>query len=174
MAFTHSKLASTTVGVGGASTITFSNIPQNYTDLVIKLSLRTVATSDFPGIVIRFNGSSASSYSYKYINSSGTAYSSGGASSQTSLRLGNTPGSAQTTNTFGNFEVYIPNYAGSTNKSVSADTQGENNGTAGYGNLTAGIWANTTAINNISIFETTPVNLAQYSTATLYGIRVEL
>ena len=173
MAFTYSKLAEATVGAGGAATIDFNNIPQNYTDLLIKFSPRIVATSDFPSVDIRFNGSSAAAYSHKYLLGSGSTVASGNASAQTSLRLGNASGSAQTANTFGNFEIYIPNYTSNNNKSVSIDTVGENNLTAAYQNLVSGLWANTTAINNISLFSVS-INLAQYSTATLYGIRVEL
>ena len=42
---TMTKLATVTVGSGGSSTITFSNIPQNYTDLVVKASLRGTTTT---------------------------------------------------------------------------------------------------------------------------------
>ena len=173
MAFTHSLLASSTVGAGGVANITFNNIPQNYTDLLIEFSPRIVATSDFPSVIMRFNGSYTANYSYKYLLGSGTAASSGNASAQTSLRLGNTSGSVQTASTFGNFLIYIPNYTSSNNKSVSVDAVGETNATGAYQNLTSGIWANTTAINNISLFADS-INLAQYTTASLYGIRVEL
>ena len=40
MAYTYSKIATVTVGSGGASRIDFLAIPQNYTDLLLKTSLR--------------------------------------------------------------------------------------------------------------------------------------
>jgi len=73
-----------------------------------------------------------------------------------------------TASTFGNGQVYIPNYAGSNNKSTSADTVSEDNATLAYSALTAGLWSNTAAITSITIAAVT--NFAQYSTAYLYGI----
>jgi hypothetical protein len=40
MAYTYSKIASVTIGSGGSSSINFIAIPQNYTDLILKLSAR--------------------------------------------------------------------------------------------------------------------------------------
>lgn len=171
MANTFVKISSVTVGAGGTASIDFSSIPSTYTDLCIKISSRVVATSDFPSLALRFNGSSTAVYSYRYLLGSGSAASSANAATQSSMRLGNTDGSLQTTSTFANWEIYIPNYAGSTNKSVSVDTVSENNATAAYSNLTAGLWGNTAAITSITILETTPLNIAEFSTATLYGIK---
>ena len=42
---TFTKIASATVGSGGASSIEFTSIPSTYTDLVIKLSMRSAFTS---------------------------------------------------------------------------------------------------------------------------------
>jgi hypothetical protein len=74
-----------------------------------------------------------------------------------------------TASTFGNFEIYLPNYAGSNNKSVSSDSVAENNATEAYTNLRALLWSSTAAINAIK-FTLGAGNFAQYSTATLYGI----
>ena len=40
MATTFTKIASVTVGSGGASSIDFTSIPSTYTDLCVKLSTR--------------------------------------------------------------------------------------------------------------------------------------
>ena len=81
-------------------------------------------------------------------------------------------GSTATSNTFGNSELYIPNYAGSTNKSSSADAVAESNTTTVFAYLNAALWSSTAAITSITL---TPdaggANFVQYSTATLYGIK---
>lgn len=173
MAFTYSKLAQVTVGAGGAATIDFNNIPQNYTDLTILGSLRGAATSDFPAVVMQFNGSNTA-YSGRGILGSGSAVSSFTEGS-TFARIGNVPGSVQTASTFGNFLVYIPNYTSSSSKSISIDSVSESNTTAAFSNFMANLWSNTSAITSISMQVQAGVsNLAQHSSATLYGIRVEL
>jgi hypothetical protein len=89
------------------------------------------------------------------------------------IRTGNAPAVATTANTFSNTEVYIPNYAGSTNKSISVDAVNEANSSTDfvYGLfLNAGIRSNTAAITAIR-FSLLVGNFVQYSTATLYGIK---
>jgi hypothetical protein len=75
----------------------------------------------------------------------------------------------QTASTFNNAELYIPNYAGSTNKSFSVDSVNENNATLVDTAIMAGLWANTAAITSISIAGFSQ-SITQYSTASLYGI----
>lgn len=166
MAFTYSKLAESTVGAGGTSAITFNNIPQNYTDLVIKMSIR--AATDVADTRIRFNGTTTG-YNDRWLYAETTS-----ALSTTNSAIDVLVNrSTYTASTFSNSEIYIPNYAGSTNKSVSADSVTENNASTALRHLEAGLWSNTTAISQIEILMASG-NLAQYSTATLYGIRVEI
>jgi hypothetical protein len=167
MAFTYSKLASTTVGAGGASTITFSNIPQNYTDLVLKLSGRTSESYNYASYTINLNGSAAG-FTGKDLYGIGT---NPGSANRT-VTYYNLNGSPSTVNTFSNIEMYFPNYAGATNKSFSMDAISEDNSNLNNASLIAGLWSNITAINRITLTGTN--NFVQYSTATLYGIRVEL
>jgi hypothetical protein len=65
--------------------------------------------------------------------------------------------------------MYIPNYASSNYKSFSIDSVTENNGTVAYQIMHAGVWSNTAAITSLTI-TAAGGNLAQYSTATLYGV----
>ena len=52
---TMTLIASNTVGSGGASSVTFSSIPQTYTDLVVKINSRVTSTDG--GGTFTFNGS---------------------------------------------------------------------------------------------------------------------
>ena len=147
-----------------AASVTFDNIPQTgYTDLKIVYSGRD--TTDSPGSVyIQFNGAGYNSTTLK-VNGTGSSVSS---SSHNNAYLGLVPGPSQTANTFGNGEIYIPNYTGSTNKSFSSDVVTENNATAAAQFLWAGLWANTAAITSVTL--KTDQAFAQYSTFSLYGI----
>lgn len=159
---TMTLIASSTVGSGGAASIDFTSIPSTYTDLVIKFS--GSATSSGGWVNITFNGSSAN-LSGKYIYANNGSVASG---SIAPLMYSNP--TAYTANTFGSGETYIPNYAGSNNKSMSIDTVNENNATASDMLLQAGLWSNTAAINRITLTPNAG-NLAQYSTAYLYGVK---
>jgi hypothetical protein len=165
MANTFVKIASVTVGSGGSASISFTGIPATYTDLVVKYSLRSSTTDQ--SALIRFNGTS-SGYSEKSLYGTGSAAASYGQSAS-SIEVNYATTSSQTASTFANGEMYIPNYAGSTNKSVSIDDVQENNATAAYAILNAGLLSNTAAITSITL--TAGTSFVQYSTATLYGIK---
>ena len=171
MAYTYSKIATVTVGSGGVSSIDFLAIPQNYTDLILKLSGR--ADINETAVSLQFNGNtSTSNYSYRTLKGSGSAASS---SSETSLGFIATriDPSTYTANTFGNDEFYIPNYSSSNQKSISVDGLNENNASAADSMLTAGLWNQTSAITSIKLYVVAG-NFVQYSTATLYGIKAEV
>ena len=153
-----------TVGAAGASSVTFSGIPQTgYTDLVVKASSR-ITSGNFPDVYISFNGSSAN-FTARNLFGSGSA-----AASDTVARLfGYGEGSSQTANTFTNGELYIPNYTSANNKSFSVDSVAENNATQSYAHLIAGLWSQTAAITSITITPSSST-FDQNSTFYLYGV----
>ena len=149
----------------GASNITFTSIPQSYTDLLVKVSGRSTSTST--GVEIAFNNNSTS---YTNRRLYGTGSSTGSDTSGTAF-VSNTMivDSSYTASTFGNGEFYIPNYTSSDNKSVSVDGVTENNSSTALMMLTAGLWSNSAAITSIKITPTSG-SFAQYSTFYLYGV----
>jgi hypothetical protein len=171
MANTFVKIASVTVGSGGATSIDFTSIPSTYTDLQLFASLRDNTSANGKDYKVEFN-SVTTSYTYRRLYGDSSAVYSDSASTGQSLTIDSANATAST---FANCSIYIPNYAGSTNKSWSANTVSENNATAAnsaYLNLYVGLWSNTAAITSISL---KPVSgsptIQQYSTATLYGIK---
>jgi hypothetical protein len=169
MANTYVKIATVNVGLLGASTMDFTSIPSTYTDLVLKISGRAAAGTTDQTFNIRFNGSSAASYSTRRLYGSGSAAGSDSDTSATSINIYSVPSSGATAATFGNAEIYIPNYTGSTNKSVSVDSVTEDNATRALATLAAGLWSNTAAINQVTVL-VNGTSFVQYSTATLYGV----
>ena len=162
MAITTNNLISRqTVGSDGAASITFSNIPQTFTDLLIKISTRCSTTTTAG--TVSFNGST-SNFTGKRLYGDGT---SAATDSSTSAVLTND--SSFTASTFANSEIYIPNYASANYKSVSIDGVSENNATTAYAMLNAILWSNTAAITSVTI---TPAggNFVEFSTFSLYGI----
>jgi hypothetical protein len=170
MATTYEAIATVTVGSGGAASIEFTSIPQTYTDLKIVISGRnTASANNWYLLRLQFNSdTTAANYSYRLVAGFGTSVFSSSASDRYG---GYIPSDARTASTFGNTELYIPNYTGSNNKSFSTDTVTEGNGSA-YEilGLWAGLWSSSAAISSITLSNDSG-NFAQYSTATLYGIK---
>lgn len=175
MANTFELIASSTVGSGGASSIDFTSIPSTYTDLVVKCSLRDgISGSAQTALLVYFNtDNGTSSYDYKTLRGSGSAASSFGGSGYAGCYAGQYDGNTATSSTFSSTEIYIPNYAGSQKKSLSIDSVQENNATAAFAELIAGLWSaagGTAAINAVHVVPQVG-NFVQYSTAYLYGVK---
>jgi hypothetical protein len=159
------------VGETAVSSITFNSIPQTgYTDLKIVVSARDSSTADAAGNLynISFYGSTTT-YTNRLLYSDGASV---GSATVYTRMIGEATTSAagSTANTFGNSFLYIPNYAGSTNKSFSIDAVTENNAATAWAFLAAGLWSQTAAITSITLTPLVGTSIKQYSTATLYGI----
>jgi len=154
-----------TVGASGASSVTFSGIPQvGYTDLVLKGSVRTTQGAKYGVLTIQPNGSSSNITGIRMYGGDGNAY----ADNTASLAL--ITGNDATANTFGNFETYITNYASSSFKAFSTDSTGESNSTTNtYMALTTTLWSNTAAITSLQIMPNA-VGFIEGSTFYLYGV----
>ena len=166
---TYKKIASVTVGSGGAASINFTSIPQTYTDLKILISSRDAYAGNFDALKMYFNNNTAN-YSHRFLEGTGAVTSSGNDSSQAFGLALTAPAASATASVFGSIELYIPNYTSANHKSWSNDGVSENNATASYQYLMAQTWANTAAITSIQLTPYQPVNFVQYTTATLYGI----
>ncbi len=163
-------ISSTTVGAGGATSITFSSIPATYTDLLLVLSLRDNAALVANSPRVRFNSDTGANYTYpKFLLGNGSsATSAGGTTSQTFVFFDYaSTGASATANSFSNCAIYFPNYTASTAKNFSLDITSENNATTGYTLIAGGSWSGTAAISNIELYNATYL---QYSTAYLYGV----
>jgi hypothetical protein len=153
------------------ASVTFTSIPQGYTDLIVKVSARTNNNAVFDNAQVRFNSDSGSNYSRKIIASEGTGINNisatGNAAFFASYSLN---GTTATASTFSNTEFYIPNYASSNYKSISVDSSVENNATTGYDGLAAGLWSSTSAITSIELAPSSGTAFLTNSTFTLYGV----
>lgn len=175
MANTYVAIAKTVL-TGTQATITFSSIPSTYTDLVLLISGRGDGTSD-SGLQpdIKFNNSATSDYSRTrlegYANAGASAAASDnstGSSAFGGIALPNA-GASSTSNTFGSIEIYIPNYAGSTNKIASITAVREVNATTWYNvRAIAGLRSNTAAVTEINITGSSFVSGSRFD---LYGIK---
>ena len=165
MALQLYKIGSAEVGSAGAANIDFTSIPQGYTDLKLTISARTNRASVADYLLISFNGLTTS-FTNKIIDGDGTTVRT----DTTARAITVATAATATANTFGNIEVYIPNYTSSNSKLFINDGVSENNATTSYINLNTVIWANSAAINQITLVPNAGTLFSQYTTATLYGI----
>lgn len=167
MATTYKLIASNTVGSGGVAQVDFTSIPQTYTDLLIKTS--TNVTSENV-LRIRFNSTSSSDYTQKVLRGTGSVVASFSNAGWDTLTQFTPSYNNQGTNIFSNNEYYIPNYTGSTTKTLSGDSVTEANATAALAVLYAGELNNTSAVTSINLICQSG-NFNQYSSFYLYGIK---
>jgi hypothetical protein len=165
---TMTALATTTLG-SSTGTITFSAIPQTYTDLKIVISARTDAVATTGSTAITFNGDSSAIYARIYLQGNGSATTSVSNTGAVSIGTINAVGASATADTFSNVDIYIPNYVSSNYKTVSIDAVSENNATLGTQRIMTGIWSSASPITSITLTSASS-NFVQYTTATLYGV----
>jgi len=169
---TFELIASSTVGAGGAASIDFTSIASTWTDLALKISARTNRSASSDYLKIGFN-SLTTGITYITLEGNASAATSFGTAAAAQF-IGEVNGDTSTASTFSNFDLYIPNYAGSTNKSFSVDSVTENNASganSAFANLTAELWSNTAAISAIKISVGVGTLLLQHSSAYLYGVK---
>jgi hypothetical protein len=165
MASTYTPIATTTLGSN--ATITFSSIPNTYTDL--RLVINGGISNYGWNMRFRYNDDSETNYSYTYISGDGSAFS-GRVSNDT--KIATTPGIGSTNNLINILNtIDIMNYS-NTSKYKTCIIRG-NDAVAGTSAVIA-TWRSTSAINSIYIYSGASndgiAHLYAGTTATLYGI----
>jgi hypothetical protein len=151
-----------------ASTVTFSAIPQTYTDLVIVASARTAYAGSGDTIVCQFNGDATSAnYTYRrLIGNSTTASSATG----NYFFVGYCAASTDTASTFGSAQLVIPNYSATGTKVGSAESVYENNAALAIQGIHANSWSGTAAITSVALSAPSATAFQIGSTFSIYGL----
>lgn len=167
-------LATTTVGSGGASSVTFSSIPQEYEHLQIRFIARDNRSLSYSYFGLRFNGDTGNNYRNHYLKGTGSVVVSGTDGVGARLTSDGIPGSTVSSNIFGVGIIDILDYK-STNKNKTVRIL-VGNDTNGGGDIyfNSGLWfATPAAITSITIIDQSNAegNFSQYSSFALYGIK---
>lgn len=160
------SIATTTVGSGGASSVTFSSIPSTYTHLQV----RGINLQDTIGNVwMRLNSDTASNYSTHDLAGDGASASVYAGANQDKILVG--VGRSTSASYAGATVIDILDYANTNKyKTTRALAGADVNGATGFIVFRSGSWRNTNAITTIRIFPDSG-NFAQYSHFALYGIK---
>ena len=151
------------------TTVTFSGIPQDYTDLEIVISARCSHSSN-SNFYYRVNGDTSSSYSVTRLQGNGSTAVSNRGSSNTVGYIGYTDAADSSSSIFGNTKIYVNNYSNSTNYKTLI-SKGATPGTSGYAAAFVNLYRGSTSpITSIS-FTPDAGNWVAGSTFDLYGIK---
>jgi len=167
---THILIEAKTLSSDTAS-ISFTSIPQIYTDLLLLTSVRINRTGASVNMNLKFNGSGSNYTNLTLYSSDGATVDSLASSVLNGFAYWYSPGNGATADTFSNASVYISNYTSSEYKPISIDSTSENNGTDTNLIAFTGVWQDAAAITSIALSNYQGSNLRQNSTAYLYGIK---
>lgn len=168
MPATYEPIATTTLGSAAAS-ITFSSIPNTYTDLrVVFVGKSSAGGGTQENFAVQFNSDTGTNYSRTRLSGDGSAAASARGTSNVALIFTEVlSGSASTPPSLITLDIF--SYAGSTNKTVLNTGSCDLNG-SGVVAVNVGLWRSTSAITSIKLYDYGGNNLATGTTATLYGI----
>lgn len=162
------SIATTTVGAGGSSTITFSSIPSTYTHLQLRAYFTTA--SGGTGLSATFNSDSGANYGTHFLIGQGTSASASNYLSQNAAYLMGFSAGSSTTDP-APVITDILDYT-NTNKNTTVRTlSGVDKNGSGEVALVSNLWLNTAAITSITLFNGGSIKYNQYSSFALYGIK---
>jgi hypothetical protein len=160
---TYTPIASVTLS-SAQSSVTFSGIPQTYTDLVVVFTTNTAVNSR--AIRFRMNGDTSANYSYTQLYGTGSAAGSSRDTSTTYIGLMENGGTDNTANNYQPVKINIMNYSNTTtNKTVLVRQDGKAETAA-----VVGLYRSTSAITSLTLELTDNSNWSSGNTFNLYGV----
>lgn len=161
----YSSIASQTIGAGGATSVVFNNIPQNYSHLQI----RVYGFTGNQDVALQFNADASSSYSRHYHYGSGAAVTSSGTILGGNNWVEVLYSSGNTTYAASSVSDILDYSSGSKNKVMRTIAAYDNNGT-GYFILYSGLWTGLAPISSMTFFSNGSTLINQYTSIALYGM----
>jgi hypothetical protein len=150
---TAGSIFDSTLGASAAS-VDVTGISATYAHLMVSIYARSDVAAGVSNVLMRFNGDSAANYDYQDLRGNAATSSASEAFAGTSLIAGLSPANTAGANLFSSIEVFVPNYAGSTNNkqfvSISASKSGTTTGNL-FVDIFGGGWRSNAAINQVTL-----------------------
>ena len=159
---TYEPIASITTSGTTTSSVTFSNLPSSFTDLIVVEYVSFTVVGNQSGIDF---GDTSTLYSSTNLRGNGTSATSQRFTSGNAI--GSTPGDSASGTTWMTVVRQVMSYS---NTNVHKTILHSTSDTASYVNRTVGLWRNTNAISTVRLFAVTGA-YASGSTFSLYGVR---
>lgn len=167
----YDSIATTTVGGGGAASITFSSIPATYRHLQVRCLMRSAGAS--ANLTMQINGDTTNNYTYHVLYGDGSTVTAAGAGTGLPYNFtGYMPVSSSTASAFGTAVTDILDYANTSKYKTTRSLTGADMNGSGLVELASGLWLSTSAVTSL-VFKVSDgaSNFAQYSSFALYGIK---
>ena len=162
----YDSIQTVTVGAGGQTTISFTSIPSTYKHLQIRGTWANAGTSQYA--FIRFNGDTASNYSWHDIYGDGANVFTEVTTNASSIGMAY----SSSTTSYTGFVYDILDYTSTTKNKTIRGLEGRDTNGGGTIALHSGLWFKTPeVITSIDIFVLNTNNIKQYSSFALYGIK---
>lgn len=165
----YESIATTTVGVGGQATITFSSIPSTYKHLQVRMLVKSNGVTD--SLDMRFNSDTGSNYVYHELVGQGSSASSSASTGRTAMPMPSPGIDSTTTGIFSVAVVDILDYANTNKNKTLRGLGGYDLNGSGAVSLVSNLWLSTAAISTITIYLRTGINIGRYSSFALYGVK---
>ena len=170
----YESIATVSVGIGGASSISFSSIASTYKHLQLRGVLRGSRVSGNDILGIQFNGDStfANYASHRLIgDGSTTGSASQGTASYSSAWVSDMPATTATGSVFNGVVIDVLDYANTNKNKVGRSLGGYDANGSGDMYFGSQLWLSTSAITSITLIPVFGTGFAQYSQIGLYGIK---
>jgi hypothetical protein len=170
MALTY-KLIASTITTTNTGPLSFTSIPDTYTDLVLKLCIRSSASAQSETVWIQINDDTSITqyqYSRSFLQNSSVAKDGSGFSN--AQWFASSIANSNMASMFTAWEIYIPEYKNTgVQKQALSDNSFPSNNTANAFEYFGFAWNSTAAINKITVKYNGP-NFQAGSAFFLYGI----
>ena len=167
-------IAMANVGSAGASTITFSSIPDTYKHLQIRWIAKSDRTETDDVVKITFNSDATANYSWHWLRGNGATTAAGASASDSSIEINyGATGNSNATNIFAGSVVDILDYTSINKYKTIRSLNGFDLNTVNVNiiYLHSGNWRSFSPITSITLDQRYGSNFLQYSQFALYGIK---
>ena len=158
---TYSLISSTTAS-GSTTSVSFSSIPQTFTDLILVVGSLSLSVNG-NGLIVRYNGDSGTNYSLTDLGGTGSAAFSRRISNSTYAQIGWGQIGSQ-----GAKSTIIANFFDYSNTTTYKTSLARWNDSSAEVGTTVSMWRNTGAITSMDVIS--GANLSSGATFKLYGI----
>lgn len=171
----YDALASFTVPSGGLTSVTFAGVPSGYKHLQVRYLVRLTRAEKTDDFAVRFNGDSATNYSWHLVgavSTSGSSYTYASANSNGIYHYEGFPAAGTTASVYGIGILDIADYSTTKNKTVRILHGFSSNGdTKSLIQLVSGNWRSSNEIDSITFSPVYGSGIAEASQFSLYGVK---